>query len=284
LITVFTKFIALFFLRANLYFSRPSCNKLTPTSLYNIKLARLYQHVIYLNVGIMKRSIVVTGVCLALAFYACQENREDLRGPVAKRDFYKTVGEQIPFETGMEWIEYYKWTEYNKNAKLQPGRIQSPASYNVPAAELTRMLQSTADLIGVALHYAVDDLGDQHILLLPVDGSLTLWSSTSPRVILDANTGVEIPQDQASAWAQNYKDANPTAVWFHFFGRNVFDEMQTIPYFYSLNIEPATNVLDLTPQLLLIIWNEELNSGGRTNNMYATVYDASNACPPCAVR
>jgi hypothetical protein len=232
----------------------------------------------------MKRSIVAMGAFLAVLSIACQDTKEDLKGPLSQTEFHKTIGEEIPFETGMEWIEYYKWREYNKNKSLYPGRIQTFPSYNVSAAELDRSLQSTTALTGVALHHGLDEFGVQHILLLPVDESLTLWSSDAERVILDANTGEQISHEQAYMWAENFKKENPQSVWFHFFGRNVFDDMNAIPYFYSLNIEPAINVLDLTPQLLLVVWNEDSNSGGRMSSPYATVYDASNACPPCAVR
>jgi len=78
--------------------------------------------------------------------------------------------------------------------------------------------------------------------------------------------------------------AYPDEVWFHFFGKDIFDEIAAIPYFTTLNIEPAINDQNSTPQLLLIIANEQTNTGGRTNSYdEAMVYDASSPCPPCAV-
>lgn len=225
----------------------------------------------------MKCSTVVMTMGFALSLLACQETKEDLKNPVSEKEIYKTIGEEIPFETGMKWIEFYQ--EKNSNQ----GREKILFDYMVSNVQMDTLLHSVTDLVGVAFHYAIDSLGVKHILLIPVDDSLSLWSSRPGRVFVDANTGTEISQDVAYAWAQNYKDANPTRIWFHFFGKNIFDEMTALPYFNSIDIEPAINILNLKPQLLLIIWNDALITNGRTTDDPATVYDASNACPPCAV-
>jgi hypothetical protein len=184
----------------------------------------------------------------------------------------------------MEWIEYYKLTEYNKKKNTNAGRIEVLSSYNVSATEITTMMQSTPDFTGIAFHYGLDNLGEKHIIVIPIDATLSIWSSSAPRIFIDANTGNRISQVQANMWTQQYKNANPDAILFHFFGSDIFAEMTTVPFFNSLDIQPAINVLDLTPQLLLVIWNEDLVSFGRTAHEYARVYDASNACPPCAVQ
>ena len=111
-----------------------------------------------------------------------------------------------------------------------------------------------------------------------------LLAHIAPRIIIDANTGNEIDESLASAWADNYKAAHPDELWFHFFGKNIFDDMLALPNFKNMDIEPATHDVELTPELLLIIWEDEaIASEGRTELLFATVYDASNACPPCAV-
>ena len=233
----------------------------------------------------MKRSIVGTTLCVALSFLGCQEMKEDGQQPLSEKEFYKTIGEEIPFETAMEWIEYYRLTEYNKQSQSpDQGRTEILAAQAVSASQMNALLGSTEDLVGVAFHYGLDSLGIKHVLVIPVDGSLSLWSSLPGRIFVDANTGNEIAQSTASAWAQNYKNAHPNDVWFHFFGKYIFDDMTALPYFNSVEIEQGTQVLDLTPELLLVVWNEGLNILGRTNASEATVYDASNACPPCAAR
>jgi hypothetical protein len=51
-----------------------------------------------------------------------------------------------------------------------------------------------------------------------------------------------------------------------------------------MEIIPATNDLDLTPQLLLVIEDPNLSNGGRTFSETTTVYDASYPCPRCPVQ
>lgn len=225
----------------------------------------------------MKRSTILMTMGFTLSLLACQETKEDLKNPVSEKDIYKTIGEEIPYETGVKWIEFYK--EKNNSQ----GREKILFDYMVSDSQMEALLHSVTDLVGVAFHYGIDSLGEKHILLIPVGDSLSLWSSIPGRVFVDANTGTEISQDVAYAWAQSYKDAHPASIWFHFFGKNIFDEMAVLPYFNSIDIEPAINILNLKPQLLLIIWNDLLISNGRTTDDPATVYDASNACPPCAV-
>lgn len=215
---------------------------------------------------------------MTMFLVTCQETKEDLKKPISEKDIYKTIGEEIPFESGMEWIRYFQ----NQNKSGQ-GKTELISSYVVSHDQMAEMLE-LADLVGVAFHYATDDSGERHIILIPVNESLSLWTPIPGRRYIDANTGGEISRQTASIWAQNFKDENPDEIWFHFFGKNIFDQMSALPFFDSVDIQPAINVLNLTPQLLLIVWNESLISLGRTQNPPAVVYDASNACPPCAAR
>jgi hypothetical protein len=225
----------------------------------------------------MNRFNFLAAIIVAFSLASCQDTKQDLRDPLSEKDVYKTIGEQIPFETGMEWIEFY-----NKN-RYEQARLDLSSSFNVPAPQMESLLKSVTGLVGVAFHYAIDDLGQSHILVIPVNESMTLWSNISGRIIVDANTGNEISHDIASEWAQRYKDAYADEIWFHFFGKDVFDEMVALPFFNSVDIEPAINVLDLTAELLLVVPNDDEISLGRTAASDGVVYDASNACPPCAV-
>ena len=218
--------------------------------------------------------VMVTG--LALAITACQEAREDTASPLAESEWHKTIGEEIPYETGMNWVFRYR------KSKSGQGRTES-AGFQLPVAQLDSLLESADDLTGVAFHYGLDESGTQHILAIPVNSSLSLWTSGSPRIIIDANTGQQISQEQAFAWSRNFEVAYPSEIWFHFFGKEIFDEMKTLPFMQALDLEPALDDNN-DPQLLLIIWNNEALAGGRTQYTLAKVYDASNACPPCAVR
>lgn len=223
----------------------------------------------------MNRFIVVSAVCITSLLTGCQEAK-DLNNPISEKDIYKKIGEEIPFETGMEWIAYHR----TKN-KVQ-ARTESDDLYYVPATQMDLLLRPVTALVGVAFHYGIDDAGVTHILVIPVDESLSLWSPGDNKTIIDANTGSTIAQATALLWAENYKTINPESIWFHFFGKDIFDEMRALPYYTGITIEPATNVTELTPELLLVIWKEDAVSTGRTQSSTATVYDASNACPPCA--
>ena len=224
----------------------------------------------------MKSYIVPTTIYFSLLLLACQDTGEDLKNASADVAFYKTIGEEIPFETGMQWMEFYK----DKNS--EQGRV-ALATYTISASRVEQMLQSVSNPAGVAFHYGKDWLGVKHIIAIPVDESLSLWSSIPGRVFVDANTGNVISQSLANTWAQNYKNAHPTGIWFHFFGQDIMDEITAIPFFNSIDIEPAINILNLTPQMLLIVWNEDLNILGRTTEDEGRIFDASYPCPPCAV-
>jgi hypothetical protein len=225
----------------------------------------------------MKRIIVLAAFFVGLTLMRCQDTKEDQKEPVTEKDIYKTVGEEIPFDTGMEWIRYYR--EENS------GQSRTASySYNVSSSQVGAVLDRLPGIVGVAFHYALDDAGAKHVIVIPVDGSLSLWSSIQGRVYIDANSGSEISQTVAAAWADRFKAAHPTAIWFHFFGKNIFDDMRALPYFDSVFIEPAINVLNLTPQLLLVVYNDTVSLLGRKKSSPGTVYDASNACPPCAAR
>ena len=226
----------------------------------------------------MNRFIVVTGVLITMALLGCQEAKEDVARPLSEKDFYKTIGEEIPFETGMAWIELYR------KKRTEQGRSEATPPYAVSADQLKAVLTSAEELVGVAFHYGIDENGQTHILVIPVDETLTLWPSSPGRIVVDANTGSALTREVASAWASNYKNAYPDETWFHFFGKEVFDQMCALPYFSSMELEPAISALDLTPQLLLIVLNDDSSSLGRSAEEVGVVYDASNACPPCAVR
>lgn len=225
----------------------------------------------------MKRLIVVSAVLLSMALSGCQDAK-DVAQPLSEKDFYKTIGEEIPVETAIKWMELYR-----KERSAQ-GRVEDSPLFSVSAGQLKAALTSAEELVGVAFHHAIDDNGQRHILVIPVDATLTLWSSDIPRVLIDANTDLELSAEIASDWAANYKAAHPEEKWFHFFGKDVFDQMSALPYFSTLELEPAISELDFTPQLLLIVPDNEVASSGRTSTLSdAVVFDASNSCPPCAV-
>ena len=226
----------------------------------------------------MNRAICITALCVAFTLMSCHDSREDVKKTTVETEVYKTIGEEIPFETGLEWIRYHN----EKNSGQ--GRTELLSSFNVSSDKMNQLVASISNVVGMAFHHAYDENGIKHILVIPVDGSMTLWSSIPGRIYVDANTGTEISQNTASAWAANYKNAHPSNIWFHFFGINTIQEMCALPFFNSVEIQPAISLLNLTPQLLLVVYNEDLIPLGRTATSPGVMYDASNPCPPCAVR
>lgn len=213
-------------------------------------------------------------LCIAMLLGACNEAKEDVGQPLSEKDIYRTIGEEIPLETGMQWMNFHK------NRSSASRLVVDGCS--VSASTMNTMLTSTKNLVGVAFHYAVDESGTAHIVLVPVDESMDVWSSAPGRMLIDGNTGLEISLQQAKAWAERYKASYPSDIWYHFFGKDIFDQMQALPYFEAVDIEPATDPEDLSAEMLLIVWNGDVSSSGRTQAESGTVYDASNACPPCS--
>lgn len=223
----------------------------------------------------MKNHVSVITVFLTLSLLACQDARVNVQEIEKDLSYYRHVGEQIPFATGMDWMNHF-------HAKNE-GRSESFSDFAVSSSQLTDLVTSVDPFAGMAFHWGYDDEGSRHVIAIPIDDALSLWSDIPGRVYLDANTGSTISREQARDWATNYRHAHPDAVWYHFFGGDVFDEMAAIPFFNAIDIKPAINTLDQTPQLLLIVWNNSF-SQGRAADDDGVIYDASNPCPPCGVQ
>jgi len=205
---------------------------------------------------------------------SCQDAREDSSKKNPSADHFKTVGERIPYETGEQWIEAYN-KQNNTNSRI------GDAWMTISSDQFRAMLSSVNDLIGVAFQYGIDESGRRHMIAIPLDETLELWTNIPGRIYVDSNTGNEISQDVAYAWAQEFQASHPDGGWYHFFGKNVFDEIRAIPYFSTLDIMHAISTLDFTPQLLLIVRDIQLLSIlGRSHSAQNTaVYDASYICP-----
>lgn len=222
----------------------------------------------------MKNLFSFTVVFLAVSMLACQDTKDEPISVLHDVAYYKTIGTQIPVETGLRWMDIY-------DQKSDLSGRRNP-KYVVSANQLKTSLQSVENLTGVAFHHALDDNGAHHFIIIPVDESLSIWKSIPGRVYIDANTNTEISRSDARKWAKNYEEANADGIWFHFFGSNIFDDISTIPYFTKMNIRPAIKDLDLSAQLLLIIHKGNLGlSSGRLSSDDTVIYDASSPCPPC---
>jgi hypothetical protein len=215
-------------------------------------------------------------LAFALSILSCQDTKDDAQTKQALIDQYKNVGHQIPLEVGVRWMDTY-------NTKSSTGG-RVAGTYSIDRDILESSEHSVANFIGIAFHYGLDAAGVKHIIAIPVNESMSLWNPISGRIYIDANENVAITQEVAAQWAEAYRVQNPGGIWFHYFGKSVFDEMSGISYFRNMEIIPATNDLDLTPQLLLVIEDPNLSNGGRTFSETTTVYDASYPCPRCPVQ
>lgn len=201
---------------------------------------------------------------LAAALISCHDVRDT--NPASVQKFDKTVGQQISLDIAMHWIDLYHQNTSDKR--------NTAALYSINADHLEAIIPYAADA-GLAFHHAIDDAGTYHILVIPV-GSTLLFDAP---VLLDANTNTVIEESTARAWADNYKEANPEKIWYHFFGLDVFNEITQSSFSY-FDIEPAINDAG-KPQLLLVVWPDSA-SNGRTETASPKVYDFSNPCPPCS--
>jgi hypothetical protein len=220
----------------------------------------------------MKKTTGTLALFLLLSFLSCQDSKDE-SGTAPNLSEYRNVGMRIPAETGARWIE-----AYNRQNNIS-GRLGT--DYAVGSAELHMSLSSVTSLVGVAFHYGFDESGEKHLIMIPVDESMSLWTAIEGRVYIDANSNKVITQATARSWADDFKAANPSGIWFHYFGRTVFDEILSLSSFATLTIMPALNDLDLSPQLLLIV-GDGLSILGRTETE-TPVYDASYPCPKCEV-
>jgi hypothetical protein len=223
----------------------------------------------------MKNVVAYAVIVLSAILFACQDSKDEASS-LPDLSAYKTVGMKIPTELGARWIQAY-------NQKYDPAGRLDGILYSLSSTQLQQLLSSVDNLIGVAFQYGLDDSGNKHIIVIPVDNTMRLWNFIEGRLYVDANTGAVITKGKAEQWSLNFQKANPDAIWFHYFGRNIFDEIVTLSDFTSLDIIPAINDLDFSPQLLLVVGNSS-SLLGRTGTETTTVYDASYPCPKCDVQ
>jgi hypothetical protein len=212
----------------------------------------------------MKSTITVA--LLVLILIGCSDTRVNSPAPTEKK-LSKTVGEQISMAVAERWMELYN--QSNTGAKSED------VDYSITPEHL-KAVAGYATESGIAFHHAIDDVGQHHILVIPVkDGALL---KDAP-VLIDANGDEVISASTAKAWTDNYEKAYPEQGWYHFFGYDVFNEIIQSS-FSRIDIEPAVND-EGKPQLLLVVW-PQTTPNGKTEAATPLVYDASNLCPPCA--
>jgi hypothetical protein len=220
----------------------------------------------------MKKLIVI--FLSIVSMNSCQDS---VTTPTMKRHdspLHKAVGAKISSEDAVRWISAYQ-------SRLEQGRVQE-TSHVVTASTFDSIL-SSPDLLGVAFHYAVDDVGNHHVLLLPMDETTHLWSLTNDRVCIDANIDTILDEVTAKRWVLNFTNKFPDHIRYHFFGSDILFEMRRLSAFEQFSITPAIDD-ELQLQLLLIVGKIDLAAGGRTMDN-GDVFDRSVNCPPtCGIQ
>lgn len=217
----------------------------------------------------MKKSIVGL-VLITLLLWTCQDAAEKgLKETSLSENFNETVGERIPVEVAERWLENYN-KSHNQRTK------DNSIIYGVSPAQLNMILKSNP--VGIVLHHALDEAGIHHIIVIPIDRTMRLWSSSTRTLLVDSKMNKTINQDLAQTWIKNYQNTNPNSVRSHFFGVNIFTEIAGNPKFSNLEIKQATNDKGM-PQLLLLAWSNTGSSSGKLTAEEPSVYDASGPCP-----
>jgi hypothetical protein len=212
----------------------------------------------------MGRSLLLLVISMPVG---CQDAQKTTEPRILDED----VGERIPLDVAERWKALYDESPSEGS--------DGSAPYGATASQLAAVLRAAPDRLGVALHHGLDDDGKHHVLITAVGRDAESWGSG---VVLDANTDGTVDESTAREWAARYEEANPEQVWYHFFGRSIFDEITSNLSFEYLDVRPAVNELG-EPQLLLMVWNAEDAVQSRSRDGDPVPYDASSPCPPCGV-
>jgi hypothetical protein len=194
---------------------------------------------------------------------ACSDGHEEGAKEEVKA-FNRKIGEQINTESGLRWMSNYR----SQNS----GARENEQEFKISKANLTNLLKAP-NVLGITFHHANDDADQYRILAVPVVESAKLWSPTSCFVI-DALTNKPIDIAIAKQWTDNYKQAHPNEIQYHFYGADIFEEIKR-----NNEFEIAQAIDDENkPQLLLIVKHN--SASGRLKDALVTIYDRTDPCPP----
>lgn len=213
-----------------------------------------------------KRLLLIALMCWAIV--SCQDSDEK---NVISEKLDASVGEKIPYATAVRWLG-------NLEKQNTEGRANVGAQ-SVSKQNLDKLLMSQPDLIGLAFHYGIDDAGLQHVLVIPVGQSKKLWTGETQALILDAKSDQIISEETGSIWAERFQQQNKDDIWFHFFGKNIFNQ---VGKYETFSLKQASND-DGVLQLLLFAYQKESANGRTADDDTPIVIDMSNPCPPCTI-
>ncbi|HEY0739889.1 MAG TPA: hypothetical protein VGD40_00455 [Chryseosolibacter sp.] len=213
----------------------------------------------------MKRHLLFAVLVSCLT--ACLDSREttDHKSP---KLYDKGVGEQIPFSVATRWAESF-------NAATLAGRTAS--TFSLEADALAHIIDPVNERLGVVFHHGMDSNKDYRLMMYALDQDAELFKNK----IVDLASGQIVDASTARAWAKQYAESHPATPWYHFFGRDVFVEIQSKEAFNYIEIVRGLNE-ELAEQVLLFVYNTKRIAGGKIQGESVTVYDVSQTCPPCS--
>ena len=212
----------------------------------------------------MKKFLVVT--VLVSGLLSCQESKDNNMQKLPKR-YDKSVGEQIPVDVAYRWIR-------NFNKITMAGRVSN--AYSINAATLASTIGNVKGRLGVVLHHGLDDSGEHHLFMFAIDEDGVLFKNQ----IVDVANGGIVEEAIAKSWSNKYALEHPSTPWYHFFGSDVFSEIQSASNFSHIDIVRGLNENN-AEQILLFVYKTEATSG-RSQGESMIVYDLANPCPPCS--
>lgn len=192
-------------------------------------------------------------------------NETSLGQSSLKRD----VGKQIPFEQAQGWLK-------NLQGKTSSnGWEKNDPSFSLDPTKFKQLLTSLPGIVGLVFHYGIDENDVRHVIVIPIDETLSLFSS--PKTIVDANSNTVVQQSVAREWIENYRKKYPDQIRSHFFGVNILNEINSMAGFSNMEMKRALSGEGI-PQLLLFVWRE--GTGGGRIKSDPLVYDYGDPCPP----
>lgn len=213
----------------------------------------------------MKRFLLLA--MLVSSVIACHESREASDQNNLKL-YDKRVGEQIPLSVATRWAETF-------SATVPAGRTAS--TFSVDAAVLDQLISPVEDRLGVVFHHGLDDANEYRLMMYALDEDGQLFKNET----IELSSGDNVDAATARIWANNYAESHPTTPWYHFFGSDVFVEIQSNDAFEYIDIVRGLND-ESKEQVLLFVNNTKDVEGGRSVGEQVTVYDFSQPCPPCS--
>jgi hypothetical protein len=196
--------------------------------------------------------------------FACQESNDTS----SKQSNLRSIGDAIPVDMAERWVEHY--ARKGGNARIEGQRLTR--------ATLQELLANAGDYDGLVFHYGVNNNNQYDVFVIPYAEDNELWSfEYAADASVDNVIGIAAAKDECDRYAALHS----TSTLYHFFGRDIFDELLSNSTFSRVDIVPGI-ADDGRAQLLLYTWAANATNGKAKEDLLV-VYDQSSNCPPYCV-